>query len=99
VYAGVRTGIVTLQDAQLYVIDGASTSLFSLSSTSFEFGAPLGIDYHVAGDLHLTLEGAYMRRVFNSLSYEPATGIPSNAPRALDLSGLSWSVGVQVPLP
>ena len=99
IYGGVRTGVITLQDAQMYVADGDATSLFTLSSTSFEFGAPLGVDLHVAGDLHLTAEVAYMRRIFNSLSYDPPNGFPSEFPRALDLSGLSWSVGVQVPLP
>ena len=101
VYAGVRTGVITLQDAQVYVADEdeATTSLFTLSSTSFEFGAPLGVDLRIAGDLHMTVEGAYMRRIFNSLSYDPPSGFPSTFPRALDLSGMSWSVGVQVPLP
>jgi hypothetical protein len=100
IYAGVRTGIITLQDAQVYLAgDEATTSLFTLSSTSFEFGAPLGIDLTVAGDLHVTAEAAYMRRIFNSLSYDPPSGFPSNFPRALDLSGMSWSVGVQVPIP
>jgi hypothetical protein len=99
IYAGVRTGIITLQDAQLYVLTDTSTALFTLSSTSFEFGAPLGIDVQAAGDIHLTLEAAYMRRIFNSLSYDPSSGFPSNSPRSLDLSGLSWSIGVQFPLP
>ena len=100
IYAGVRTGIITLQDAQVYLADDeATTSLFTLSSTSFEFGAPLGIDLQIAGDLHVTAEAAYMRRIFNSLSYDPPTGFPSNFPRALDLSGMSWSVGIQVPIP
>ena len=99
IYAGVRTGVITLQDAQLYVIEDDATSLFTMSSTSFEFGAPHGIDLHVAGDLHLTAEAAYMRRIFNSLSFDPPSGFPPNFPRALDLSGMSWSVGVQVPLP
>jgi hypothetical protein len=99
IYAGVRTGVITLQDAQVYLTDGGATSLITLSSTSFEFGAPLGIDVRLAGDLHLTAEGAYMRRIFNSLSYDPPNGFPSDFPRALDLSGMSWSVGVQVPIP
>ena len=100
IYAGVRTGVITLQDAQVYVSDDESTtSLFTLSSTSFEFGAPLGIDLRLAGDLHVTAEGAYMRRIFNSLSYDPPSGFPSNFPRSLDLTGMSWSVGVQVPIP
>ena len=100
IYAGVRTGVITLQDAQVYVADDESTtSLFTLSSTSFEFGAPLGLDLQLAGDLHVTAEAAYMRRIFNSLSYDPPSGFPSNFPRALDLSGMSWSVGIQVPIP
>lgn len=99
VYAGVRTGVITLQDAQLYVTDGTSASHFTLSSTSFEFGAPLGLDLRIAGDLHLTAEAAYMRRIFNSLSYDPFSGFPTDFPRALDLSGTSWSLGVQVPIP
>lgn len=100
IYAGVRTGVITLQDAQVYVADDeTTTSLFTLSSTSFEFGAPLGLDLQLAGDLHVTAEAAYMRRIFNSLSYDPPSGFPSNFPRALDLSGLSWSVGIQVPIP
>jgi len=88
-----------LEDAQMYLTDGNATSLFTMSSTSFEFGAPLGIDFHVAGDLHVTAEVAYMRRIFNSLSFDPPSGFPPSFPRALDLSGMSWSMGVQVPLP
>ena len=99
IYAGVRTGVITLEDAQMYLTDGNATSLFTMSSTSFEFGAPLGIDFHVAGDLHVTAEVAYMRRIFNSLSFDPPSGFPPSFPRALDLSGMSWSMGVQVPLP
>ena len=100
IYAGVRTGVITLQDAQVYLADDETTSsLFTLSSTSFEFGAPLGIDLQIAGDLHVTAEAAYMRRIFNSLSYDPPSGFPSDFPRALDLSGMSWSVGIQVPIP
>ena len=100
IYAGVRTGVITLQDAQLYVADdGGTTSLFTLSATSFEFGAPLGLDLTVAGDLHVTVETEYMRRIFNSLSTDPPSGLPATFPRMLDLSGLSWSVGVQLPLP
>jgi hypothetical protein len=100
IYAGVRTGVITLQDAQMYVTDdGGTTSLFTLSATSFEFGAPLGLDLTVAGDLHVTVEAEYMRRIFNSLSTDPPTGFPANFPRMLDLSGLSWSLGVQLPLP
>lgn len=100
VYAGVRTGVITLQDAQLYVADtGGTTSLFTLSATSFEFGAPLGLDVAIAGDLHVTLEAEYMRRIFNSLVTDPPNGFPSSFPRTLDLSGVSWSVGVQLPLP
>jgi hypothetical protein len=99
IYAGVRTGVITLQDAQMYVADGGTTSLFTLSATSFEFGAPLGLDLTIAGDLHVTVEAEYMRRIFNSLSTDPPTGFPANFPRMLDLSGLSWSLGVQLPLP
>jgi hypothetical protein len=99
IYAGVRTGVITLQDAQMYVADGGTTSLFTLSATSFEFGAPLGLDFTIAGDLHVTVEAEYMRRIFNSLSTDPPTGLPANFPRMLDLSGLSWSLGVQLPLP
>lgn len=99
IYAGVRTGVITLQDAQLYVTDGSTTSLFTLSATSFEFGAPLGLDLEIAGELHVTVEAEYMRRIFNSLSTDPPSGLPANFPRTLDLSGLSWSLGVQLPLP
>lgn len=100
IYAGVRTGVITLQDAQLYVADGGgTTSLFTLSATSFEFGAPLGLDVTIAGDLHVTVETEYMRRIFNSLSTDPPKGFPTAFPRMLDLSGMSWSVGVQLPLP
>ena len=71
---------------------------FTLSATSFEFGAPLGLDLTVAGDLHVTVEAEYMRRIFNSLSTDPPTGFPTAFPRTLNLSGLSWSLGVQLPL-
>ena len=98
VYGGVRTGVITLEDAQLYVADGATTSVYTLSSTSFEFGAPLGLDLKLAGGLHITAEVEYMRRIFNSLSTDPPTGFPSTFPRTLNLSGLSWSLGVQLPL-
>lgn len=98
IYGGVRTGVITLTDAQLYVPDGTTTSVYTLSSTSFEFGAPLGVDFKVAGDLHVTAEVEYMRRIFNSLTTDPSTGFPSTFPRTLNLSGLSWSLGVQLPL-
>lgn len=99
IYGGVRTGVITLEDAQMYNAEGATTSVYTLSSTSFEFGTPLGLDLKVAGDLHLTAEVEYMRRIFNSLSTDPPTGFPSLFPRTLNLSGLSWSLGVQLPLP
>jgi hypothetical protein len=98
IYGGVRTGVITLTDAQLYVADGSTTSVYTLSSTSFEFGAPLGLDLELAGALHVTAEVEYMRRIFNSLSTDPPTGFPTAFPRTLNLSGLSWSLGVQLPL-
>jgi hypothetical protein len=98
VYGGLRTGVITLEDAQLYVADGSTTSVYTLSSTSFEFGAPLGLDVKLAGDLHITAEVEYMRRIFNSLSTDPPNGFPSAFPRTLNLSGLSWSLGLQLPL-
>ena len=99
VYGGVRTGVITLEDAQMYVAEGSTTSVYTLSSTSFEFGTPLGVDLKVAGDLHITAEAEYMRRIFNSLSTDPPSGFPSIFPRTLNLSGWSWSLGVQLPLP
>jgi len=99
VYGGVRTGVITLEDAQMYVAEGATTSVYTLSSTSFEFGAPIGVDVKAVGDLHITAEVEYMRRIFNSLSTEPPSGFPSIFPRSLNLSGWSWSLGVQLPLP
>ena len=99
VYAGLRTGVITLQDAQLFVENDEGTSMFTLTSTSFEFGVPLGIDMQPVEGVHLTLEAAYMRRTFNSITFDPSSGFPSNYPRKLDLSGLSWSAGIQFPLP
>jgi hypothetical protein len=99
VYAGIRTGVITLQDAQLFVENGEGTSMFTLTSTSFEFGVPLGIDVQPVEGVHFTLEAAYMRRTFNSITFDPSSGFPSNYPRTLDLSGLSWSAGIQFPLP
>ena len=98
-YAGVRTGVITLQDAQIFVTGDDGTSTFGMTSTSFEFGAPVGLDVQPVEGLHVTLEGAYMRRMFNSLTFDPSSGIPSDFPRSLDLSGFSWSVGLQFPLP
>ena len=98
IYGGVRTGVITLTDAQLYVPDGTTSSVYTLSSTSFEFGAPLGLDLKLAGDLHLTAEVEYIRRIFNSLTTDPSNGFPSAFPRTLNLSGGSWSLGLQLPL-
>ena len=98
IYGGVRTGVITLTDAQLYVPDGTTSSVYTLSSTSFEFGAPIGVDVKLVGDLHLTAEVEYMRRIFNSLTTDPPTGFPTAFPRTLNLSGWSWSLGLQLPL-
>jgi hypothetical protein len=99
VYAGVRTGVITLQDAQIFVAGDAGTSMFTMTSTSFEFGAPLGLDLQPVQGLHVTLEAAFTRRIFNSLTFDPSSGIPADFPRSLDLSGWSWSAGLQFPLP
>jgi hypothetical protein len=99
VYAGVRTGVISLQDAQIFVAGDAGTSMFTMTSTSFEFGAPLGLDLQPVEGLHVTLEAAFTRRIFNSLTFDPSSGIPADFPRSLDLSGWSWSTGLQFPLP
>jgi hypothetical protein len=72
--------------------------VYTLSSTSFEFGAPFGVDVKMVGDLHVTAEVEYMRRIFNSLTTDPPTGFPTAFPRTLNLSGWSWSLGLQLPL-
>ena len=40
-----------------------------------------------------------MRRQFNSLSYNPSKGIPTDIVHSLDLSGWSLDVGVTFPIP
>ena len=98
-YSGARTGIISLQDAQLFVPRDTSTSLFTISATTFEIGVPVGLDIQLTEGVHFTAEFAYARRNFNSLSFNPATSIPKDYPHSMDMSGRSIAIGFQFPIP
>jgi hypothetical protein len=92
---------MSLQDAQLFVPNSDSVPVVSLSATSFEVGIPFGVEVGPPGasDARVFLEGTYMRRIFNSVSYNPGKGFPKNVPHVLDFSGWSFDVGVSFPIP
>jgi hypothetical protein len=106
VYAGARTGAMSLQDTQLYlkrtaldsnkVPRAAGDSAITINASSFEFGIPVGVELGI-GDARLFLEYGHTLRVFNSLNY--STPLPEGAPHSLDFSGHGLLFGVQIPIP
>jgi len=102
VYVGARTGVISLQDGQLFVPNGQTTKIFSLSATSFQMGGAFGVVIPVGkGDEapNITLEFSPMWRHFNSLVSVPNDSTPTNMPHAMDLSGGSLTVGLMFPIP
>ena len=101
VYSGARLGVISLQDAQLFVPTNDMVPVVTLSATTFEAGVPFGIEWMPFTDsgARLTVEGAYTRRQFNSLSYNPGKGFPTNVPHSVDVSGWGMDVGISFPIP
>jgi hypothetical protein len=104
-YVGARTGVVSLQDTQLYLKRTAdSTSIFTLSATSFEVGVPVGMQVDLTANksgknVVLTVEGSYTRRYFSSVTSNPATGLVADFPHSIRLPSWGIDVGLQFPIP
>jgi hypothetical protein len=102
VYIGGRTGVITLQDGQVFVPDGNTTKIFNVSATSFEVGVPVGFIIpftHTDDAPSFTFELSPMWRNFNSVVPVPNTGVPTNLPHQMDLSGANFTIGVMFPIP
>ena len=101
-YIGFRTGVITLQDAQLFVPPDSARKIFTLSATSFEVGGAFGLVIPIGNSddgPSVTLEASPMWRNFNSVVSNPAANTPVNMPHSIDLSGVSISIGVMFPIP
>ncbi len=97
-YLGLRSGLIGLQSVQ--AVD-SSNAYASGSAQAFQGGGVLGAVVGVAGGVSAFVEGGYLLRRFSSIEWKPTSGnsLPRGLPRSLDLSGLTWSAGVQVGIP
>jgi hypothetical protein len=102
VYVGAKTGIITLQDGQVFVPGAADTvKIFSVSATSLELGAAAGFFLPLGrgdGAPSFTAEISPTWRNFNSLVFSPSAGTPKNLPHQMDFSGANIIFGLMFPL-
>ena len=97
-YVGVRSGLIRLSDVQLFTpADGDETTAFTGSAEVFQVGGAVGIAAE-AGPVSLFVEGQLNLRRFPSIDWTAGEGgtLPGFLPRALDFSGPSISVGLQI---
>ena len=102
VYTGARTGVITLQDGQVFVPEGANVKIFNVSATSFEVGLAFGLVVPIGQSddaPSLTFELSPMCRNFNSLVPVPNTGTPKDLPHQMDLSGANFTIGLMFDIP
>jgi hypothetical protein len=99
-YVGVRSGLVRLNDVSLFTpadADAAETTAYTGHAEVFQVGAALGLAVDV-GPASWFVEGQLNLRRFPSVDWTAGAGgtLPGFLPRALDFSGPSLSVGLQI---
>lgn len=99
-YVGVRSGLVRLNDVTLFTPAGADaeeTTSYAGHAEVFQVGGALGLALDV-GPVSWFVEGQLNLRRFPSIDWTDGAGgtLPGFLPRALDFSGPSLSVGVQI---
>jgi hypothetical protein len=98
-YLGLRTGLIELRNAQIYVpINADTAATFSGTAQAFQLGVALGVATpQWIPRTQLTGEVSYNLRNFPSVQWATAGAkTPNFLPRSLDFSGLSFSIGAQV---
>ena len=99
-YLGVRSGLITLSDVQVFTPpSGAETTSYRGSAEVFQVGGALGIS-EGTDVASLLLESQLNLRRFPSVDWTAGAGgtIPGYLPRSLDFTGPSVSLGVQLHL-
>ena len=96
-YLGANFGVLQLWNARAYDPEGAE---YAVSGETYEFGGGVGLylERWVRG---LFAEVSYRRRSFSSLDWEfpgDVAALPAGWPRTLNLSGVQFSVGWQIPV-
>ena len=93
-YLGLRTGF--LRTYALQIIDGGGT-VYPGTAEAFMMGGLLGYAFSI-DPTYLFIEGGYTARTFPSVEWRTPDPLPPGAPRQLDVSGWSVSVGIQFPV-
>jgi hypothetical protein len=96
-YIGINFGVLQLWNVRAYDPAGAQ---YSVTGETYEYGGGLGLylERWVRG---LYAEASYRRRTFSSLNWGFPGGVstlPAGWPRALNLSGVQFSLGWQIPV-
>lgn len=99
-YVGVRSGLVRLNDVTLFTpadADEEETTAYTGHAEVFQVGGALGLALDV-GPASWFVEGQLNLRRFPSVDWTAGAGgtLPGFLPRALDFSGPSLSVGLQI---
>jgi len=94
-YMGLSFGLSELWNAQAYDANGF---VYPLEAQTFDWGVVAGLGYSL-GPVYLISEVHYNWRTFTSLTWtlpdSVGGALPPAFPRALELSGLKMSVGLQ----
>jgi hypothetical protein len=101
-YIGLRTGAVSLNQANLY--DGPPTAKsrtqFPIAASTYQLGAVAGAIFPFLWGSTAFVETAYMRRTFSSLQYTAKDGVvPPRFPTSFNASGFVFTTGLQFDMP
>lgn len=89
-YIGLHTGLVTVNNWQVYAPPG--DTLYSFSATTLQFGGSVGVSLPKA----VYFDVGYRYRAFQSLEWRLAKGVlPPGYPKTLTLSAVQATAGIQ----
>ena len=95
-FVGLGSGIETLKDGRLY---NSMMQFAEVGGETISFSGTAGYALLIFDKVALFFEGAYHLRYFPSVTYKlpgSSTTLPPDYPRAANLSGWTFSVGLQV---
>ena len=89
-YIGLHTGLVTLNDVQVYSVPGDTS--YSFSANTLQLGGTVGVS--LPGNFYV--DAGYRYRAFQALQWRlPKGTLPPGWPKSLMMSAVQFTAGVQ----